>query len=273
MAENDNTSLVIAPETSLQVNDVNAVFFNKSVFDQLYRAATLFAKSDIIPTSYKGKPENCFIALELSARMGVPAFAVMQNVAIVNGRPGIEAKLIIAMINNSGRFVDPIEYEIVGTDPSWDKKGNKPVDPNYKVRAYATSKKTGKVLYGEWITWDMAQAEGWVSKSGSKWQSMPGQMFCYRAASFFGKLYCSDLMFGMQTIEELVDITPPSAGDGSRKAEIISRFTAEETAADPAELPLSEEEAAEVQPVAGNSQGDEFTDLFGSKERQPGEEG
>lgn len=204
----ENNSMVPEVVSPVHSNGSLSVFLDKNAFEQLYRAAKLFASSDLVPTSYKGKEANCFIALELSSRMGVPAFAVMQNVAIINGKPGMEAKLIIAMINNSNLFTDPLDYEVVGDDPSWNKKDGKPADANYKVRAFATRRKTGKTCYGPWITWDMAIAEGWVSKGGSKWQTMAGIMFQYRAASFFGKLYCPDLMFGMSTTEELQDITP-----------------------------------------------------------------
>jgi hypothetical protein len=53
----------------------------------------------------------------------------------------------------------------------------------------------------------MAKAEGWVSKNGSKWQTMPELMIRYRAAAFFGRLYAPEIMMGMQTMEEVIDVT------------------------------------------------------------------
>ena len=37
---------------------------------------------------------------------------------------------------------------------------------------------------------------------------MPEQMLKYRAATFFGRQYIPDLLLGVQTSEEVVDITP-----------------------------------------------------------------
>ena len=37
---------------------------------------------------------------------------------------------------------------------------------------------------------------------------MPEQMLKYRAATFFGRQYIPDLLLGVQTSEEIVDITP-----------------------------------------------------------------
>jgi hypothetical protein len=57
-----------------------------------------------------------------------------------------------------------------------------------------------------------AQDEGWLSKPGSKWKTMPEQMLKYRAASFFAKVHCSDYLLGIPTIEEVHDITGGESG-------------------------------------------------------------
>jgi hypothetical protein len=52
----------------------------------------------------------------------------------------------------------------------------------------------------------MAKAEGWYSKNGSKWQTMPDQMLRYRAASFFVRSYAPELSLGIHTEHEVADI-------------------------------------------------------------------
>jgi hypothetical protein len=52
----------------------------------------------------------------------------------------------------------------------------------------------------------MAKAEGWSTKNGSKWLTMPELMLRYRAAAFFARLYAPDITLGMMTAEEVVDI-------------------------------------------------------------------
>jgi hypothetical protein len=53
----------------------------------------------------------------------------------------------------------------------------------------------------------MAKAEGWSTKAGSKWITMPELMLRYRAAAFFARLYAPDITLGMMTAEEARDIT------------------------------------------------------------------
>ena len=52
---------------------------------------------------------------------------------------------------------------------------------------------------------DMAKAEGWLGKNGSKWKTMPQLMLRYRAASFFSSLNCPELTMGLYTKEEMQD--------------------------------------------------------------------
>jgi len=198
---NENLPEVSTVTAISKVDNGKPALFNPAVFDQVWRAAKLFSSSDLVPATYKGKPENCFIAIEMAERMGVNPFAVMQNLAIIQGRPAMEAKLIIALVNDSGLFVDPLEYEVVGDDA---------FAQDYKVRAFAVMKKTGKVCYGPWVDYRMVKGEGWLDKGGSKWKTMPSIMFMYRAASFFAKVYAPNITMGMQTREEMEDTIPPA---------------------------------------------------------------
>jgi hypothetical protein len=54
----------------------------------------------------------------------------------------------------------------------------------------------------------MAKKEGWATKTGSKWVTMPELMIRYRAASFWGRLYIPDLLVGIQSEEEVIDVEP-----------------------------------------------------------------
>ena len=181
------------------IDNGKPALYNPAAFAQIWRAAQMFSSSDLVPAAYKGKPENCFIAIEMADRMGISPFAMLQSLVIIQGKPSMEAKLIIALVNDSGLFEDPLEYEVVGDDPHSD---------DYKVRCFAKMKKTGKMCLGPWITYKMVKGEGWLDKGGSKWKTIPSLMFMYRAASFFAKVFCPNITMGMQTREEMEDVPP-----------------------------------------------------------------
>ena len=99
------------------------------------------------------------------------------------------------MINGSGRFT-PLRYELSGEGES------------LACYAVATDIKTEQELRGPTITMVMAKKEGWSTKSGSKWQTFPEHMIRLRSASFWGRLYASDLLLGIQSQDEVIDVQP-----------------------------------------------------------------
>lgn len=164
-------------------------------FDVAQRMAKALAASSMVPKAYINNVPNCMIAMEAASRVGVSVLAVMQNLDIIHGMPSWRAKFLIASINASGRFT-PLRYEWAG----------EPGKRSWACRAKARSKEDGELCLGSWITWEMVDKEGWAKKNGSKWQTMPEQMFMYRAASFWQRSYCPEISLGFHTSEEAQDI-------------------------------------------------------------------
>lgn len=192
---NEVALLENAPEQSLEV------FKGPQSFKQGMEMAKTLATSTLVPKAYQGNVQNCIVALEMSNRVGVSPLMVMQNLHIIQGKPSWSSSFIIGLINSCGRF-SPLRFQF-STDPEAEGK------TGIKVRAckaVAKDLKSGELLEGPTVTWKMAELEGWTTKDGSKWRTMPELMFQYRAAAFFGRLYVPDLMQGMQSVEEVVDI-------------------------------------------------------------------
>jgi hypothetical protein len=182
-----------------------SVFSGIAAFEAAQRMAKMLCTSTLVPPQYRGQENlpNCIIALEISARLGVSPFTVMQNLHLVNSRPSWSSAYLIASVNSSGRFT-PLRFVL---------------DDNVKPTscyAVATDKQSGLELVGETITMKMASDEGWLSKNGSKWKTMPGQMLRYRAASFWVRIYCPEVSLGLKTDDEIIeanvkDVTAPSS--------------------------------------------------------------
>ena len=96
-------------------------------------------------------------------------------------------------MNKRGPFTGPIQWRFEG-------EGD-----DRTCIAYATHRATNEVCEAP-VSWRMVKAEGWLNKDGSKWKTMPEQMFRYRSATFLARLYCPEVMMGIRTVEELEDI-------------------------------------------------------------------
>jgi hypothetical protein len=185
-------------------------------FALLQRVAGVLAASTLVPKEYQQNLPNCIIALNMAQRIGADPLMVMQNLYIVHGRPGWSAQFVIATFNHCGRF-STMRYEWKG------EQGN----DDWGCRAWAVEHLTGEKLYGAWITWKMVRAEQWDAKNGSKWKTMPEQMFLYRAGAWFVRAYAPEIAMGLQTVEELNDIrayeTAPGVYETKLEGEPLSR--------------------------------------------------
>lgn len=173
----------------------------KAHWELVQRQAKALSYSTMVPEQYRGDAGfgNCVIAIGMAQRIGADVFAVMQNLDIIHGRPGWRSTFIIGSVNASQRF-SPLRFEWFGTAGQND----------WGCRAYARSKEDGEVCTGMTITWGIAKKEGWVDKKGSKWQTMPEQMFMYRAAAFWARVFCPEILLGMHSAEEVADMQPDS---------------------------------------------------------------
>lgn len=182
--------------TQLAIREDSSIFASPERFEIAGKMAVSLSKSTIVPKEYQNNPSNGLIAIELANRLGVSPLMVMQNLYVVYGRPSWSAQYMIAMINSSGKYDFELQF-----DEKTDKNG-KPFS------CQCWTERHGRKVTGPVIDMEMARAEGWLNKTGSKWQTMPQMMLRYRAASFFGRMNCPELTMGIYTREEVVELGP-----------------------------------------------------------------
>lgn len=178
------TSLVeLKKDTSQQqIPSIQVSMDTTGGFEAMQRIAKLFASSDIVPVTFKGKIADCFIAVDMAMRLKANPMSIMQNLYIVHGRPAWSSQFLIATMNKSGRF-SSLKYEFSGKENT---------DP-WGCCAVATELSTGERLKGPFVSIDISKKEGWYGKNGSKWQTMPQLMLMYRAASWFVRAYAPEI--------------------------------------------------------------------------------
>ena len=246
LAKNNGGAIVQTTTTNPAFN-----FFDPVQFDTMQRVCSFFASSDLVPDNYKAqlKPfpagadentmnaikaentaiktkaiANCMIAVEVASRIGASPLMVMQNMAVIYGRPSWSSKFLIATVNSCGRF-EPLQFRFIDkgalgmvdyTDYVWNptKRCKEPVIKQFDGKkihdiecvAFTTKRGSDGVLESSPVSVRLAIQEGWYTKNGSKWQTMTKQMLMYRAASMWTNAYAPELSMGMRTVEEQQDI-------------------------------------------------------------------
>lgn len=220
--------------TTNEVTDIQ-IQRESAAFEMLQRQAKMFAASSLVPKEFGGNVANCAIGINIAKRLGADPFMVLQNIDIIHGRPSFRATFLIAMVNAAGRF-EPLQFRMEGTEGK----------PDRSCVAWTKSKPDGTLLEGPKISLEMAKAEGWSTKNGSKWLTMPELMLRYRAAAFFARLYAPDITLGMMTAEEAADVverdvTPPKAENSPLFKALAPKAPPAETLLDVAPVTLHEQ--------------------------------
>lgn len=179
-------------EQALTMVPAAPVYADKVAFEHSQRVAKMLTMSSLVPKEYQNNIPNIMIALEMANRIGASPLMVMQNLNIIQGRPSWSSQFIISALNSCKRFT-PLRFKMEGDGDE------------YGCTAWAKDS-SGEILEGPKVTWKMAKDEGWATKGGSKWKTMPELMFRYRAAAFFGRLYAPDVLMGMGDVGEAEDI-------------------------------------------------------------------
>lgn len=216
-------------------------YFDNDQFAVMQRICTMFANSELVPERYRVSDKNpkekaianCMIAVETAQRIGASPLLVMQNLDIIQGKPGWSSKFLIATVNTSGRYstmkyrftnlgkvgkIEVVEYK-------WENRQKVAVKTvfdgsaidNVECVAYTVEKGTEEVLESSEVSVKLAIQEGWYTKAGSKWPTMTKKMLKYRAASFWTNEYAPELSMGMKTAEEIGDIEDIEYEDVSDK--------------------------------------------------------
>ena len=188
----------------------SSIYQTTDSFEFAQRQAKSLCQSQLVPTQYQGQQglPNCLVALEMSKRMNLSPLTVMQNLNVIHGKPTWSAQFITSNIIGCGRFTN-FDYLVKGQGET------------LEVQCVATRLEDKKQVKGTAVSMKMASQEGWTKNP--KYTSMPELMLRNRAATFFGRQYIPDLLLGVQTSEEVIDIEPEPINVSESSVQVESK--------------------------------------------------
>lgn len=167
----------------------------------LWRFAQMVAASGLAPKGME-KPEAVAVAIQLGLELGLPPMAALQNIAVINGRPGVFGDAALAIVRASGQLEDFDEwYEVGGKRAESLPAQGKATDD---VRAGCMSQRVGSRPRIEYFSVADARAAGLWGKAGPWTQYYP-RMLRFRARGFNLRDNFGDFLKGFRTVEEIGD--------------------------------------------------------------------
>jgi hypothetical protein len=209
--------------------------------EDLWRISGYIVKSGFAPKGLQTQ-EAVFVAGQLGLELGLTLMAGLQNIGVINGRPGIYGDAALALARNSPQFGDYQEYE---TDNESDmlfrqmcleddltkKKAllikltthrlNRTA-PDFGWTVYARRNHDIIGSFGRFTVQDAKTADLW-GKQGP-WTQYPARMLKFRARGFVLRDTFGDVLKGFRTTEELQDM-PEAARAAVAKPALVHSTT------------------------------------------------
>lgn len=150
--------------------------------------AKMMSESEMVPKSFRGKPGDVLIAVQMGSEVGLQPMASIQNIAVINGKPGIYGDAGKAILLSKGCILDEDDIEIVKRTGrarcKITRPGRPPVERTYSI--------------------ENAKVAGLWNKEGP-WRTNPERQMAWRAFWFAARDVASDLLKGLSGAEELGD--------------------------------------------------------------------
>lgn len=161
----------------------------QNVKEAMELASTL-SQSGLVPTNFKGKPNDIFVAMLWSHTLGIPIVQGLQYIAVINGKPSMYGDGLLAVVMASGKLID-IDEKIIGEGAD--------------AKAVCTVKRVGRSTPTvSSFSMKEANAAGLTNKPGP-WKQYPKRMLKMRARSWALRDAFPDVLAGMNSAEEQRD--------------------------------------------------------------------
>lgn len=170
----------------------------KLTFDQLWKMSEIFAKSGLVPKAFVGKPEDVFIAFQMSVAMRVTPFAMMRNLAVINGRPTIWGDLALTLAKQHPDYVSHREWFEFEDDKVTVRAAN------CEIVTKGRHGSANQVTVARFSVQEARLAKLW-DKEGP-WRQYPNRMLQMRARSWAIRDALPDALNGVDVAEEAMDM-------------------------------------------------------------------
>lgn len=191
--------------------------------EEAFKMAEMMANSDFVPKAYQGKPGNVLVAVQMGQEIGLKPMQAVQNIAVINGKPGIYGDAGKAILLANGCQIEEDDIGVIRNTETGrcivTRPGRAPVERTFSIADAKTA--------GLW------------NKEGP-WKTHPFRQLAWRAFWFAARDAASDLLKGLDGAEVIADFQPekeinpqPKRQTGTQAAEQAKQSAAAQF--DPAE--------------------------------------
>lgn len=156
---------------------------------ELERWAERAARSTMVPPSYKGKPDDIILAVQMGSELGLRPMQALQNIATINGRPAVWGDAMLALCMGHPLYRG-VQERIEG-------------EGDARAAVCVVQRQGDAPKIGKFTVADAKKAGLWGK--GGPWTQYPDRMLQMRARSFGLRDSFPDKLRGLVVTEEADD--------------------------------------------------------------------
>lgn len=229
------------------------IMMDAGKIDNIMKIAALMASNKVtIPKHLQGSEGDCFAIAMQAMQWGMNPFQVAQKTHLVNGILGYEAQLVNSVITTNAPVTGRLQFEWFGDFSKINGKESKSADHGIKVWATMRGENEPRVL-------EITMAQVGPVRNSPLWVADPRQQLAYLAIKRWSRLYCPDVILGVNSVDDLeeppvVDVTPEKPKEHAGSANLKSRLQGKGKAASVVEGSATAVPAFDIQSFLGSVQ-------------------
>lgn len=180
-------------ETALVPRQRAPLEFEPQNFSDAWRMAEVFSQSALVPKHLRGKPHDVMLTILHGRELGISPVRAMQMIHVIEGKPGVEAKLAVALVKKERSLC---RYFIR-------------LESTNERAVYETQREGEPAPIRQEFTIEDAERAGLLGKDN--WTKYPGAMLRARASMALARDVYPDLVGNLYDQDELDEIRAMSA--------------------------------------------------------------
>jgi len=185
VAQQDSDLTVLPPARPMNHAAVEQLKLDAESMGAAKQLADVLCATDMVPAAFKNKPDNGAAAILYGAEIGLNPIQSLQQIFVVQGKPAIYARTMVALVERNGCIV-----QTVASDDN-------------SVTVHGRDTRTGKE---EVSTWDYERAKKAGYTQNKKYDTDPQAMLYAKAATEVCRKLAPGVLLGISMSREEAEL-------------------------------------------------------------------
>lgn len=216
---------VVARTIDVTCNDRGSL--NPKSLVEITAVANWVYRSGLAPKSLKS-PEQVAVCIAFGMELGLSVMQSLRSIAPINNVPSVYGDTMLALampvIKSYSEWFEDGQGKIDETQPGWAARMAKAQREKALVAVFEGTRKNGQIVRESFSMAD-ADAAKLTGKAGP-WTEYPRRMLQFRARSWGLRALAPDMLCGVSTVEETLDLVEIAPDTRTAQSESISNVLA-----------------------------------------------